>query len=256
MIFFTFKRLNLTIKGNMPYLTWITDTALKIAVRHLIQITIDAQTEAESNFHKNVVDPFSALFQMAGFNLDFNTWRSNEIRRQSQKTMQNAVGAFHQEILGNLSPNPNRWEDLRVGQTIDIRSQPLRIIAEVKNKWNTVSFGNLSDLYKKLDNLVNDTHGEYSGWKAYYVPIISKVPGRYERHFTPSDKSRRGQRCRTDDNILETDGASFYALVTRDEFALRDLFSVLPTVVRDYTEFDLNGIDGLMELFRIAFSME
>ncbi|NJK85846.1 MAG: Eco47II family restriction endonuclease [Bacteroidales bacterium] len=85
----------------MPYLKWIDDSALIEEVLHLLSIATKVKKAADTNFGKNVIDPFSALFEIAGFENDIETWVKSETTRQAQKTLQNHIGSFHQNILGN-----------------------------------------------------------------------------------------------------------------------------------------------------------
>lgn len=55
---------------------------------------------SQKNMYKNVINPFSALFQMAGFDMDAAAWVKAEQARQAQKSFQNHVGDFHQNVLG------------------------------------------------------------------------------------------------------------------------------------------------------------
>lgn len=49
--------------GNiMSYLKFISDKDLCVAVAHVVNIIETAEHDAEIKLHKNVVDPFSALF--------------------------------------------------------------------------------------------------------------------------------------------------------------------------------------------------
>lgn len=48
----------------MPFLTWISDTNLKKEVSQLLFIAKDAQKTAINEFGKNVIDPFSAIFEI------------------------------------------------------------------------------------------------------------------------------------------------------------------------------------------------
>jgi len=125
----------------MAWLTWIEDGLLVDEVQKLLSIAKKAQTTSTSDFNKNVIDPFAALFEMAGFEIHFETWKKNEITRQAQKTLQNHIGNFHQNILGHVQG----WENLNTKQVVDLKSDRLKIVAEVKNKYNTVSGGKLSD---------------------------------------------------------------------------------------------------------------
>lgn len=39
------------------------------------------------DFGENVIDPFAAMFEMAGFDLEHDSWVRNELMRQAQKTL-------------------------------------------------------------------------------------------------------------------------------------------------------------------------
>jgi uncharacterized protein (UPF0335 family) len=72
---------------------------------------------------------------MSGFEIDFDSWVKNETTRQSQKTLQNHIGDFHQNILGYSKD----WKNMKVGNVIDLVSEKNMIISEIKNKYNTIS---------------------------------------------------------------------------------------------------------------------
>ncbi len=71
----------------MPKLDWISDESLNNAVNHLLTKAKEAEKKVKKEFGKNVIDPFSALFVMSGFNLDYSTWLTTESTRQAQKTL-------------------------------------------------------------------------------------------------------------------------------------------------------------------------
>jgi hypothetical protein len=233
----------------MPYLNWINDADLKKEVSLLLSKANEAQKKAEDEFGKNVIDPFAAIFEMSGFKIDFDTWYKSEFNRQAQKTLQNHIGEFHQNILGYTKG----WTNLKVGNVIDLLSEEHSIIAEVKNKYNTISGGKLSDLYYSLDKLISPKASIYKGYTAYYVSIIPKIGGRLNRPFVPSDKEK-GEKCPLNEEIREIDGASFYHLVTGSEFALENLFDILPTVIKDCSDFEIKDIDKLKKYFNTAFN--
>ncbi len=83
-------------------LSWIADKVLLEIVSNILEIAQNAKTSAENDFNKNVIDPFSALFEISGFDIDYETWFKNETTRQVQKTLQNHVGDFHQKVLGSV----------------------------------------------------------------------------------------------------------------------------------------------------------
>ena len=235
----------------MPQLSWITDKALDSAVFHLLSKSKEAKSEAEINFGKNVIDPFSALFEMSGFEINYEAWIKSETNRQAQKTLQNHIGDFHQKILGSISG----WDNMKTGKEVDLYSESNKIIAEVKNKYNTLSGGKLADLYSSLEKLVMPKSSIYKGFTAYYVAIIPKSSIRYDREFTPSDKSR-GEKCASNKLIREIDGSSFYSLATGEDRALENLFNVLPNVIEKCSngKFVIENPEKLKVFFNLAFS--
>lgn len=232
----------------MPYLTWISDQNLEQAVLHLITIAKGAKTNAKQKFSKNVVDPFSAIFEMTGFALDHDSWKTTEESRQAQKTLQNFIGEFHQKILGSCAD----WTDMGKGHIIDLLSSKNKIIAEVKNKFNTVSGGKLSTHYHSLDKAVMDKTSIYKGYTAYFVEIIPRNPVKYNIEFTPSDASK-GQKTSPNKLIRQIDGMSFYELVTGKKNALSEIYSVLPTVLKKLEPSTNLDRSKLQTLFKIAY---
>ena len=133
---------------------------------------------------------------------------------------------MHQKILGEV----DKWEDLGTGAVVDLVCHDKKIIAEVKNKHNTVTGGKLADQYNSLQRLVEPKHSKFFGYKAYFVNIIPKRAQRTDLPFTPSDRDK-GVKCQLNKNIRIIDGASFYTLVTGEENGLKMVFDSIPTVV-------------------------
>lgn len=235
----------------MSKLDWITDEKLNDAVSRLLEKAGEAKKKALTMFGRNVIDPFSALFEMSGFEMNYEDWIANETARQAQKTLQNHVGEFHQNILGSC----DGWVNMNKGGVIDLISKEEKIIAEVKNKYNTISGGKLSDLYYSFDNLVMPKSSIYKDFTAYYVVIIPSKPKRFNKEFVPSDKAK-GKRCPVNNIIREIDGSSFYSLVTKDANALENLFELLPTVIAECSngeyKFPENG--KLKKFFDLAYT--
>jgi hypothetical protein len=234
----------------MPKLNWISDENLKDAVTLLLTKAREAKISGVTKFGKNVIDPFSALFQMSGFEISYEDWIISETARQAQKTLQNHVGDFHQKILGSC----NGWENLNTGGVMDLISKEKMIIAEVKNKFHTIKGSNLSDLYKSMEELVMPKSSIYKNYTAYYTVIIPKKPNKYDKEFIPSD-NKKGEKCPLNSLIREIDGNSFYSLVTGDVNALENLFDILPLAIAECSngtyKFSDNG--KLKAFFDLAY---
>lgn len=219
----------------MPYLSFISDEKLFAIVNGILDIAIRSKIEAEKKFGKNVIDPFSVLFETAGFNFSNETWLASEQARQAQKSLQNHLGSFHQQVLGSF----NGWEDLLTGGQVDIVNRDRKIVAEVKNKHNTVKGDNLKTVYDKLANTILPKGMPYKDFTAYYVEVIPKRQGRYDVEFTPSD-NETGENRPSHRQIRRIDGYSFYDLASGESDTLKKLFDVLPNVINEY----FNKIDS------------
>jgi len=183
----------------------------------------EAKEKAEQSLSRNVIDPFTALFQMQLLSISAEEWPEVEKRRQIEKSLQNHIGNFHQKLLGAFSG----WSDKKVGSVVDLVCEEKRIIAEVKNKHNTLKASDQSGLYDKLSGLVRKKGQQYYGFTAYYVEIIPKRPKRYNVPFTPADNTT-GSRKAEDVLIRKIDGASFYALSSGYENALKQVYEIIP----------------------------
>lgn len=234
----------------MDKLNWISDAHIEAAVIYLLEKAKEAKEASDKKFGKNVLDPFSAIFEMSGFKIDYSSWVDSEKIRQSQKTLQNHIGEFHQNILGSVK----NWENMKTGSVIDLVSSKDKIIAEVKNKHNTISGGKLADLYYSLESLVMPKSSIYKGYVAYYVAIIPKKKERFNRAFTPSDKSK-GAKCQSNDHVREIDGPSFYDLVTGEKNALEQMYNALPSIIEKCTngKYKIKNVDSLKLIFNTAF---
>ena len=234
----------------MAYLNFLDDATFKSLVQNIINHGREAKSVAVSDFNRNIIDPFSILWEMGSFDSNCENWYSNEVARQAQKTLTNHIGMFHQNFLGSIEG----WEDLGVGKMLDLVNPDKKIIAEVKNKHNTVTGAKQVDVYKELESLVMPNGQMYKGYTAYYVEIIPKRPVRSNIPFTPSDK-KTSTRCASNEIIRKIDGASFYSLVTGVDDALEQVFKALPTVIKDlYPSFDKDSSGKAYDYFKKAYT--
>lgn len=136
------------------------------------------------------------------------------------------MGNFHQKLLSRV----NGWK-IPALNFVDLISEENKIVAEVKNKHNTVKKSDLKAVYDELQSAVLHKTSKYHGYTAYYVTVIPASTKRFIKEFTPSDNETNTQR-QANKQILEIDGYSFYALVTGEQEALNQLYQILPTVIQ------------------------
>lgn len=201
------------------------------------------------DFFKNRIDPFSALAQMFFQDRDFDSWEIVERDRQLQKSLQNKIGDFHQNLIANMTG----WKEApKIGDAIN---EEKKMIVEVKNKYNTEKGEKKAKVYDNLATLLKDK--KYSDYKAYYLYIIRK--GEFvNKPFEPSDNQTKSRRKKRED-IREIDGISFYTLVTDDKLFLKkiyiEMFNVLKEVSGKSNLGDkIKGDDRFEEYFDKTFN--
>ena len=244
-----FLEVILILENRMAYVKFISDDQFKSIVLDILNKGFEAKRKKDKGFNRNVIDPFAIIFEMASFGLNEADWVLSEKKRQAQKSLSNHIGMVHQNILGAVKG----WENLKVGKIIDIVNPSKKIIAEIKNKHNTIKGSNKSDLYYDLEKLVMPKSSEYKDYMAYYVEIIPKKADPLDVPFTPSNKNT-GTQCAPNQKIRQIDGASFYKMVTGEDDALEQVFLALPQVISDCLESQtLIKSDVAKHFFKSAF---
>ena len=72
---------------------------------------------------KNGIDIFKMLFDVVNSNISVDDWVKNEVIRQSDKSINNKVGEFHQKLLGGVKG----WVDLGIGDDSKVDLKIMKI---------------------------------------------------------------------------------------------------------------------------------
>lgn len=192
---------------NPPF---IFDRDLLEAVARLVKAVEDGRAKADGDPYRNGIDPFSSLVDAACQNISPHEWLEQEKARQAQKSLQNAIGAFHQHILGSMPG----LRDAGYAGSFDVENAPRGILAEIKNKHNTMNATSARGVYSTLAEHLD---GDKLGFTAYLVQIIPKSPTPYDEVFAPHRSTEPREYIR------RIDGKSFYALASGDPDALRKI---------------------------------
>lgn len=226
------------MKTIYPY---VEDEVFLREVSTVLNIVTDSLNEIDDDMFTNVIDPFSALFDAITQDLNYDDWIEQEKHRQLQKTLQNAIGYFHQNILGSV----DGWINPGAGGGYDVENVDKKIFAEIKNKHNTFNANSSDATYEKIVKFLEE---KKKGYVAYVVIIIPKKPRRYSKHFVPSGKVSR-------DDLLTVDGSTFYEMVTGDKNALKLLFQSIPNAVNLLTKNKKikTKINGFFDLYDKAY---
>ncbi|NMM95382.1 Eco47II family restriction endonuclease [Bifidobacterium sp. DSM 109960] len=202
-------------------LDWIDQEALYEKTKHVFGSALKRKSEK-----KNPPDPFTLMAQaiIAGSSLE-NVLHF-EVERKINKTLSNSVGLWHQHVL-SLAPG---WVDLGSnGGGIDLKMEPgvieprfgKPLVAEVKNRFNTIKASDEKEVWDTLD-LAAKTHGAV----AYIFQIVPKTSERYDQPWKVSGRPVK-------EHIRCCDGATAYDMVFKRENALKDLYEVFPLIMDD-----------------------
>jgi hypothetical protein len=231
------------------YLNFIEDANLVSALQGVVS-TIE-ETKADVDILKNSLDAFGALFECVASGADLKTWMASEKVRQAQKTLQNSIGTFHQELIGGI----DNCKTHGTGGGIDIENISASWVAEVKNKFNTVKGSDRVGIYDLLKIHIaryEKTHGK--NFTGYYVEVIPKKGQSYNEPFQPTDSKRGGKKRQRNEHIRIISGPAFYDLASGTKGALKKIYKVLPKVLED--EFNLkSGLTPkeMEDLFNLTF---
>lgn len=200
-------------------LDWIDEDELYKIVEHVFGSSIE---KAKSSELLTPPDPFTIAVQAVLFDQPAESMTAFEKLRGVNKTISNAVGNFHQCVLGLAEG----WENLGAnGGVVDLivhetpTSKPVHV--EVKNRYNTIKASDEKDVWDKLDMLARTNNSV-----SYLVQIVPKNPVRYDKPWSVSGRPER-------DHVRCCDGATAYAWAFKKENALEELYEVFPDILSD-----------------------
>ncbi|EMO5716916.1 Eco47II family restriction endonuclease [Enterobacter bugandensis] len=220
------------------------------AVKNILRPIITSaymSRESNSDLFRNTLDCFSCIIDASVKGISIEEWLEIERGRQVQKTLQNQIGEMHQKIIGTLPG----IIDLGVGGVLDIRSDTLHFVAEIKNKHNTTKGNHKIAIYDDLERYLAQCPQDYIG---YYVEILPMNGRRYNEPFTPSDNNT-AQRRPTNERIRRIDGATFYDYVTGEQNSIRTLYNMFPEIISELLREIPNSNVGTVQLGAENFNM-
>ena len=151
-----------------------------------------------------------------------NDYIKAEINRQVDKTISNAIGDFHQKLLGCIEG----LNDLGVGNGCDLVNDEQTIFAELKNKHNTMNSSSSEATIQKLIHFAD----EYPDANCYLIQIIAT------RSINELWKGTFNKTYYEHPRVRKISADKFYELVTGIPDAFYQLCTVLPQATKDYVE--------------------
>ncbi len=148
--------------------------------------------------NKSKPDPLSALLMNADVSsgsqpVDEAAYESFEKSRITDKWRGNKIGQLN-ELMAQMLPNVSKSGS---GQ-LDLQVQNKSIIAEVKNRFNTMNAASAIKTWKNMDDLLTGKHSPFSGYKAILVERIPKKDGS-SAQFAPSNPDKTSKTTGSND---------------------------------------------------------
>lgn len=202
------------------YLSYISDEHLLFCIENLHNSYIKAKANvSKKKFYTNKIDTIKLTFD-ANFNeLDEVTLIKTEINRQIDKSINNSIGTFHEQILGGI-------QGYEIGNFsgFDIKSTDDTLFADIKNKHNTMNSSSAESLFQKLATYA-DT---YKKAKCYWVQILAK--NSFNEKWSGEINGKEYSHSR----VYKISGDQFYKLLSGKDNALFELYNILPRAISDY----------------------
>ncbi len=208
------------------YLNFISDKHLLDCIENLHKSYLKAKANvSKKKFYKNKIDTIKLTFD-ANFNdLDEETLIKTEINRQIDKSINNSIGTFHEQILGGIT-------GFQMGNLsgFDIKATDNTLFADIKNKHNTMNSSSAESLFQKLATYA-DTHKQAN---CYWVQILAK--NSFNEKWFGEINGKEYSHSR----VYKISGDQFYKLLSGNDNALFELYQVLPLAISDYLESQKN----------------
>lgn len=197
-------------------LAFISDTDLFTHVKETVEkyrFTIDL-----NEFNKNIIDPIKLTFDAKVYDKNIRDVIEFEILRQLDKSNTNHIGYFHQNIFKYLG---NGWHVPETG--FDVVNDKQKIYVEMKNKHNTMNSSSSQKTYMRMQSmLIKEPTAT-----CMLVEVIA-TKSQNAKWIVSLDDERV-----ENENIRRVSIDQFYALVTGEQTAFKQLCEKLPTVIED-----------------------
>lgn len=219
------------------YVDFITDDHLLNCIENLYNAYLRAKNNiTKNNLYKNKVDTIKLTFDSKFNGIDEDDLVQSEVLRQIDKSINNSIGTFHEQILGGI-------KGYSAGNLAgyDIKSIDDTLFADIKNKHNTMNSSAAEALFQKLARYAND----YKKAKCYWVQILAK--GSFCELWSGEINGKEYSHSR----VYKISGDQFYALLTGQDDAFYQLYKSLPIAINDFLKMgeqnDINAGNSALE---------
>lgn len=201
------------------YVTFISDEHLLSCIGNLHSAYLKAKNNiSKKTFYANKVDTFKLTFDSKFNNISEEQLIQAEILRQIDKSINNSIGTFHEQILGGI-------KGYEIGNLSGY---------DIKAKDNTLFavFGS-SEFNKNIseavfEKLANDAR-IYPKAQFFYV-LIDDDTDTYEKWVIGHEEYSVSQK-----RVFRISLKQFYALISQEKNAFEQLINNLPVALVDFS---------------------
>ena len=202
------------------YVYFVSDKHLLNCIENLHKAYLKAKRNiSKQNFYSNKVDTVKLTFDSKFNDINEESLIQAEILRQIDKSINNSIGTFHEQVLGGI-------KGYEIGNLsgFDIKAKDDTLFADIKNKHNTMNSSSAEALFQKLARYAND----YKKAKCYWVQILAK--GSFCELWSGEINGKEYSHSR----VYKISGDQFYALLSGQDNAMFQLNKLLPVAIKDY----------------------
>lgn len=202
------------------YVTFVSDRHLLGCIANLHKAYLRAKNNiSKKNFYSNKVDTIKLTLDAKFNNISEENLIQVEIFRQIDKSINNSIGTFHEQILGGIKG----YESGNL-TGYDIRALDNSLFADVKNKHNTMNSSAAEALFQKLARFADYNKNA----KCYWVQILAKSS------FCELWKGEINGKEYSHSRVYKISGDRFYSLLSGSDDALFQLYKALPNAIQDF----------------------
>lgn len=186
------------------------------------------------SFNKNIIDPIKLTFDAKIYGQTVRQTIETECLRQIDKTNNNRIGYFHQNVFKYAGGG---WEVPENGDKggFDVVNEKLHIFVEMKNKHNTMNAASSSDTYVKMQNKI--LHDDKA--TCMLVETIAKQSQNVTWALSVNENGRKQHYSH--ERIRRVSIDKFYEIVFKDKTAFCKLCRALPDILDDVTSNDASA---------------
>lgn len=202
------------------YVSYVSDAHLLRCIENLHKAYLRAKNNiTKDRFYSNKVDTIKLTFDVKFNDISEEDLIQSEVLRQIDKSINNYIGSFHEQILGGVKG----YETGHLSG-FDIKANDNTLFADIKNKHNTMNSSSAEALFQKLARFADD----YKQAKCYWVQILAK--GSFHELWRGDINGKEYSHSR----VYKISGDQFYKLLTGENDAFFQLYKALPVAIEDY----------------------